>query len=254
MVAKSYFTAPRPTADRRRKAGLALELLTGQIIRNNLLRYGTDHKQRTRVRLLTEAAMLLRESGPDGLSVATLMKRQGLTHGGFYAHFESKDDLIEQAIEVMFDKTCERFAVRTRGLSPHQGLMAYIDHYLSLPHVNRPGQGCPVPACAGDVARLGASARRRFEAGLGRLQGLIGAQFEMMGFGPDEAYTQAVVLLSELAGAVVTARAVKSSEAQKHITDNARQTIIARLERSATTSADDGEGRHASPEVPSRLI
>lgn len=198
--------------------------------------------------------MFLRESGPDGLSVATLMKRQGLTHGGFYAHFESKDDLIEQAIEVMFDKTCERFALRTRGLPPHQALMAYIEHYLSMPHVNRPGQGCPVPACGGDVARLGASARRRFEAGLGRLQALIGAQFEMMGLGPDEAYTQAVVLLSELAGAVVMARAVKSSEAQKHITENARQTVIARLERSIATRADEVEVHHTSPEALGRLI
>ena len=218
------------------------------------MRYGTDHKQRTRVRLLTEAAMLLRENGPDGLSVATLMKRQGLTHGGFYAHFESKDDLIEQAIEVMFDKTCERFAVRTRGLSPYQGLMAYIEHYLSLPHVNKPGQGCPVPACAGDVARLGASARRRFEAGMGRLQSLIAAQFEMMGFAQAEAYTQAVVLLSELAGAVVMARAVKSSEAQKHIVENARQTITARLGQPVATDAEDREAHHAPPEAPRHLI
>jgi TetR/AcrR family transcriptional regulator, transcriptional repressor for nem operon len=218
------------------------------------VRYDSEHKQRTRLRLLTEAAMLLRENGPDGLSVATLMKRQGLTHGGFYAHFESKEDLIEQAIEVMFDKTCERFAVRTRGLSPHQGLKAYIEHYLSPTHVNRAAQGCPVPACAGDVARLGASARRRFEAGLGRLQSLIGAQFEMMGFAPNEAYSHAVVLLSELAGAVVMARAVKSSEAQKHITENARQTIIARLERSVTPSADDVETHHTPKDAPRRLI
>jgi TetR/AcrR family transcriptional regulator, transcriptional repressor for nem operon len=198
--------------------------------------------------------MLLREHGPDGLSVATLMKRQGLTHGGFYAHFESKDDLIEQAIDVMFDKTCERFATRTRGLSPHQGLMAYIEHYLSLPHVNKPGQGCPVPACSGDIARLGATPRRRFEAGLRRLQALIGAQFEMMGFAPDEAYTQAVVLLSELAGAVVMARAVKSAEAQKHIVDNARQVITERLSRSVTTSTDAVETHHMSTEAPGRLI
>ena len=198
--------------------------------------------------------MLLRENGPDGLSVATLMKRQGLTHGGFYAHFESKDDLIEQAIEVMFDKTCERLATRTRGLSPHQGLMAYIEHYLSLPHVNKPGQGCPVPACAGDVARLGASARRRFEAGMGRLQAQIGAQFEMMGFAQVEAYTQAVVLLSELAGAVVMARAVKSSEAQRHIIDNARHAIMERLGRSVAVSADDVETHRASPQAPGRLI
>jgi TetR/AcrR family transcriptional regulator, transcriptional repressor for nem operon len=198
--------------------------------------------------------MLLREGGPDGLSVATLMKRQGLTHGGFYAHFESKDDLIEQAIDVMFDKTCERFAIRTRGLSPHQGLMAYIEHYLSLPHVNKPGQGCPVPACAGDVARLGASARRRFEAGLARLQALIGTQFEMMGAAPGEAYTQGVVLLSELAGAVVMARAVKSSEAQKHIVDNARQVIVERLTRSLALSAGDVEAHHTSTETSGRLM
>jgi len=195
------------------------------------MRYDADHKARTRLRLLTEAAILLRESGPDGLSVAVLMKRQGLTHGGFYAHFESKDDLIEQAIDTMFDKTCERFATRTRGLSPAQGLLAYVDYYLSQPHINRPGQGCPVPACGGDVARLGPEARRRFEDGVRRLQDLIAIQLEMSGVAVVEAKVQAVTLLAQLSGAVVMARAVKTPAMQKHIAWTTRQTVLQSLGR-----------------------
>ena len=112
------------------------------------MRYDAEHKERTRLRLLTEAAIMLREEGPHGLSVATLMKRQGLTHGGFYAHFASKDDLIAQAIDVMFERTCERFETRTRGLAPQEALAGYIAYYLSPAHCNKPGQGCAIPATA----------------------------------------------------------------------------------------------------------
>ncbi len=206
------------------------------------MRYDVDHKERTRLRLLTEASILLREAGPDGLSVATLMKRQGLTHGGFYAHFDSKDDLIEQAIDTMFERTCERFVTRTRGLAPQQGLLEYIAYYLSPGHYNRPGQGCPIPATAGDVSRLGADARKRFEAGVGRLQKLIAMQFEMLGFSAVEALGQAVALLSEMSGAVIMARAVKSAAAQKHICHNAQLAIFKRLSQSFPQFGADMSG------------
>ncbi len=202
------------------------------------MRYDSDHKARTRLRLLTEAAILLREGGPDGLSVATLMKRQGLTHGGFYAHFESKDDLVEQAIDAMFDKTCERFAARTRGLSPREALIAYADYYLSPAHINRPGQGCPVPACAGDLARLGAEARRHFEAGIARLEGLIADTFRMAGLNSADAAAEGASLLGRLAGAVVMARSVRSPAAQAHIVHAARLGIDRDLSRLPHTAPD----------------
>ena len=206
------------------------------------MRYDADHKARTRLRLLTEAAILLRENGPDGLSVATLMSRQGRTHGGFYAHFESKDDLIEHAVGTMFDKTCDRFATQTRGLAPVDGLLAYIDYYLSPTHINRPGQGCPIPACGGDVARLGAEARRRFEDGVRRLQDLIAVQLEMAGVESMRAQAAAVALLTQLAGGVVMARAVKSSDMQAHIAEMARSNVLmaldAILQRTSPQSAD----------------
>ncbi len=193
------------------------------------MRYDTDHKERTRLRLLTEAAIMLREAGPDGLSVATLMKRQGLTHGGFYAHFGSKDDLIANAIDVMFDRHAERYRLRTRGMSPLQGLLAYIAYYLSPSHYNRPGQGCPIPSTGGDVARLGPDARKRFERGVLGLQNLVAMQFEHLGFDAEAAREQAMALQGELAGAVVMARAVKSTTAQKLICQSAQTAILTRL-------------------------
>lgn len=193
------------------------------------MRYDTEHKERTRLRLLTEAAIMLREEGPHGLSVATLMKRQGLTHGGFYAHFASKDDLIAQAIDVMFERTCERFQTRTRGLEPQAALLAYINYYLSPAHHNKPGQGCAIPATAGDVARLEPEARKRFEVGVTTLQKLIAGQFRRMDFSLDEALDQAAALLADMSGAVIMARAVKSPVMQKHITGAAQAAILARL-------------------------
>jgi len=213
------------------------------------MRYDTEHKERTRLRLLTEAAIMLREEGPHGLSVATLMKRQGLTHGGFYAHFASKDDLIAQAIDVMFERTCERFQTRTRGLEPQAALSAYINYYLSPAHYNKPGQGCAIPATAGDVARLEPEARKRFEVGVTTLQKLIAAQFRLMDFSLDAAMDQAAALMADMSGAVIMARAVKSPAMQKHITSAAHAAILARLRIYQPDFGLEAEGDTAAPSV-----
>ncbi len=193
------------------------------------MRYDAEHKERTRVRLLTEAAIMLREEGPHGVSVVTLMKRQGLTHGGFYAHFESKDDLIARAIDVMFDRTCERFLLRTRGLDPKAALASYITYYLSPAHYNKPGQGCPVPAIAMDVSRLEPLARKQFEQGVTRLATLVAKPFEKMGMTSEVAQAQAMILLSEMSGAVIMARGVKTPALARQITAGAQTTIFERL-------------------------
>ncbi len=205
------------------------------------MRYDAEHKERTRVRLLTEAAIMLREEGPHGLSVVTLMKRQGLTHGGFYAHFESKDDLIARAIDVMFDRNCERFLLRTRGLDGEEALSSYITYYLSPAHVNKPGQGCPVPAIAMDVARLEPLARRRFEQGVTRLATLIAKPFERLGRTPEIAHTEALTLLSELSGAVIMARGVKTSAISRQICMAAFNAITTRLGLAITAPAEASE-------------
>jgi TetR/AcrR family transcriptional regulator, transcriptional repressor for nem operon len=76
------------------------------------------------------------------VGVAEVMSRLGLTHGGFYAHFESKDDLIAQAITYMLDETFARFLHKTEGVNPQDGLAAFIDYYLSTVHRDTPSRGC----------------------------------------------------------------------------------------------------------------
>ncbi len=205
------------------------------------MRYDAEHKERTRVRLLTEAAIMLREEGPHGLSVVTLMKRQGLTHGGFYAHFESKDDLIARAIDVMFDRNCERFLLRTRGQDGEAALSGYIAYYLSPAHVNKPGQGCPIPAIAMDVARMEPLARKRFEQGVSRLATLVAKPFERLGLSSEVAQTEAMTLLSELSGAVIMARGVKTSAMSRRICTAAHGAIVTRLGFTAPVPAEARE-------------
>lgn len=219
------------------------------------MRYDGEHKERTRLRLLTEAAIMLREEGPHGLSVVTLMKRQGLTHGGFYAHFSSKDDLIANAIDTMFERTCERYLTKTRGLAPAGALANYVAYYLSAAHVNKPGQGCPIPATGGDVARLGPQARKRFEAGMGALQRLVALEFEGLGRSVDGALVEALALLSELSGAVTMARAVKTANMARQICLAAHSAIATRLglpqPKSDPVPADsDGEATHPGRSRP----
>src|ERR1700756_4643866 len=98
------------------------------------MRYDSEHKAQTRARVLEEAAATIRAVGPDGIGVAGLMAKVGLTHGGFYAHFKSKDDLVAQAITRMFDDSRALFDTRTAGRMPRDGLAAYFDAYLSEQH------------------------------------------------------------------------------------------------------------------------
>ena len=205
------------------------------------MRYDAEHKERTRVRLLTEAAIMLREEGPHGLSVVTLMKRQGLTHGGFYAHFESKDDLIARAIDVTFDRTCERFLLRTRDIDADAALTSYITYYLSPSHVNKPGQGCPIPAIGMDVARLEPLARKRFEQGVTHLATLIAKPFERRGLTVEHSHTQALTLLAEMSGAVIMARGVKTAAMSRAICAATYSAIVTRLGLKAVDITEDSD-------------
>ena len=98
------------------------------------VRYDNEHKERTRQRVLSEAAAAIRTAGPDGVGVAGLMARAGLTHGAFYAHFESKDDLFAESITHMFEETYQRFFTRTEHPDPAIAMEKLIDAYLSTRH------------------------------------------------------------------------------------------------------------------------
>jgi TetR/AcrR family transcriptional repressor of nem operon len=191
------------------------------------MRYDTDHKARTRERILDEAANAIRASGPQGVSVGGLMKQAGLTHGGFYAHFGSKDDLIAEAIGHMFIGPYANFATLTEGKPPAAALAAYVDFYLSARHCGARDRGCPLPALSGDLARMPASARARFGEGADRLRRAIAGLLEAMG--RADADTLAASAIAEMVGAIALARATDDAARAEEILAATRGALSDRL-------------------------
>jgi TetR/AcrR family transcriptional repressor of nem operon len=172
---------------------------------------------------LHEAAEAIRQFGPDRIGVAGLMAKAGLTVGGFYAHFKSKDDLIAQAIPHMFEDRAEVLQDCKSGVGPAQALRSFVDVYLSTQHRDRRERGCPLPALSGDLPRMPAAARKRFEAGVRRMTDSIADLLKQIGQpAPDEL---AASIVSEMVGAIVLARAVPSAELSARILEGARDQI-----------------------------
>src|ERR1700742_3948912 len=114
------------------------------------MRYSDTHKAETHARLLQIAGRMLREKGPENLAVAEVMKEAGLTHGGFYAHFKSKDALLIETLDRVFDSGRYKFDRATEGMPPRHALGAYIDFYVSTRHRDGIANGCPVTALNSD--------------------------------------------------------------------------------------------------------
>ncbi len=187
----------------------------------------TTHKERTRDRILDEAAKALRAGGTEGISVAALMKRAGLTHGGFYAHFESRDDLVAHAVERMFRDSGRMFE-RYLGEAPSpEGMAALIDYYLSEEAVFATDRGCALPALSGEVLRMPPAARARFEQGIVNFQEAIRAGLEAIGIAhPDR---EAASAASEMIGARMLARALSDKAAARSQLEAARHSLKQRL-------------------------
>ena len=191
------------------------------------MRYDSDHKARTRERILDEAASAIRAAGPQGVSVGGLMKKAGLTHGGFYAHFGSKDDLVAEAIGHMFGGPYANFAALTEGKPPAEALAAYVDFYLSPRHRDARDRGCPLPALSGDLARMPASARARFGEGAERLRASIAGLLDAMG--RDDPDTLAASAIAEMVGAIALARATDDPARSDEILAATRSAVRKRL-------------------------
>lgn len=191
------------------------------------MRYDPEHKDHTRRKVLSEAAAAIRRHGPAGIGVANLMAKAGLTHGGFYAHFNSKDELVAEAIATMFEERYERFRSCVGGRAPAQGLAMFVDGYLSARHRDGIENGCPLPSLSGDVARLPLPARKCFAAGAERLtQAMAGILREL---GRSEPEQLAASILAEMVGALALSRVVADPNLSGQILRSSREAIKHRM-------------------------
>lgn len=185
-----------------------------------------DHKQQTRKRIIESAAAAFRARGIAGVRVEDVMTAAGLTHGGFYAHFDSKEALLEEALGHAGGETLTRLS---GALGPREGdrsLAAVADAYLSPEHVTHPQHGCPVAALGPEVAREDGRSREALAAGLkDRLEWMR----SLAPAGGKRREDQVIGVLACMIGGVVLAR-VLGQEAAPGILRGCRSFIRGALE------------------------
>ncbi|MGO4303228.1 TetR/AcrR family transcriptional regulator [Cupriavidus sp. RAF12] len=168
------------------------------------------------------AARQFRECGIDGASIADLMKEAGLTHGGFYKHFTSRDELVLEAMQHAFDSSA-----RQQGSGAPKGKLTFtslVEAYLSPRHRDHPGTGCAVAALVGDVGRAGKSVRNAYTQ---QVRGNIEALRHLSGADEDvDGRRESIVALCVMAGALGLARAVDDDALSREVLESARQFLL----------------------------
>jgi TetR/AcrR family transcriptional repressor of nem operon len=176
---------------------------------NNVVGHSQAGKSENHQRIVEIAAQRFRENGIDGLSVSDLMREAGLTHGGFYRHFDSREDLVAEAVGCALEQGGERAAAITN--SGHKSSFnALVDAYLSEFHRDDRGEGCAVTALAADVVRSNERVRSAYTQQVRHYLDLFFAALQRRD--GEASRQQAVLTLSALVGALSLARAVNDEQ------------------------------------------
>jgi TetR/AcrR family transcriptional regulator, transcriptional repressor for nem operon len=182
------------------------------------MRMSREATAQTKARILAAAAKMVRERGIGATSVADVMQAAGMTNGGFYRHFRSKDEMIAMAIRAAFDEIADRFDRRLSVDGAEAAIGAYIGQYLSEGHIEHPGIGCPVAAVGADAGRCDGAFADEFIAGAERLIERLCAG-SAGGAANAKERAKAIRLMAMLAGAVVIARAAGPGTMRNEVID-----------------------------------
>ena len=183
-----------------------------------MVRYSPDHKENTRSLIVEKTAARIHAAGLEGVGVASIMADAGLTHGGFYAHFKSRDALLAAGIERLFDASVAVID-RIEDKYGAGALDRYLDFYLSVRHRDDTIGGCPVPVLSAEVQRAAPEVKAAFDAGLNRLADRLA---KLMRAGGRKA---ALALLGEMAGVLNLSRAVSDAKASSEMLASKRKAI-----------------------------
>ncbi len=207
------------------------------------MRYSREHKAQTHARIVRKASVRLREKGVHGVGVAELMKEAGLTHGGFYAHFASRDALLVEAVAHAMDRSIAHWRKNAEATPPDARMAAIVNAYLTPAHRDDPGYGCAIAALGAEIAREGVKARRMFGAKLEEMVEVLAAQVEAMS--DEAARREAIATLALMTGALVLARAAGNVAFSGEILDVARARALA-----DTTAAPKAAPRKRAAKEP----
>lgn len=189
--------------------------------------WAKDHKEATHRRIVETAAAALRERGLSGVGIAELMKEAGLTHGGFYAHFKSKDALIAEVLSLASGRTRAAMSETAAAAPPGEALIAIADAYLTSRHREHPERGCVLAALGSELAREEGAARQRLSSGItARLDRLA----EAAPAGDDASRRrQATGVFAAMVGGLILARGIESPDEADRILADVRAFLRASL-------------------------
>jgi AcrR family transcriptional regulator len=188
-----------------------------------MARYTSEHKQETRRRIIATAGRRLKRDGIDGSGVATLMKDAGLTNGAFYAHFDSKDDLVAEAVGDQL-QTLHTSIVKRTEPGP-AGLEQIIRWYLSAHHRDDPEDGCPNAALLDEIGRSAGTIRQAYTDGV--LVVIDGLAARMAPEDPLSARVKALSLLGLMAGTLQLARALTDRQLSDQLLEQGLRNALA---------------------------
>jgi len=182
-------------------------------------------KAESHQRIVRAAARAIRRHGYEGVGVAEVMKDAGLTHGGFYAHFDSRDALLAAAVDQAGAESTENMSRAIAAAKPGEELMALVDTYLHDRHVTaaEQGLGCAIAAAGTEIPRQAPEVRRAASRRIKNLVALIEQQFPQ--WGKSAAHEKAMGVAASLVGALMLARAVDDPQLSKAIRKASREQI-----------------------------
>ncbi|MFL6304788.1 MAG: TetR/AcrR family transcriptional regulator [Candidatus Sulfotelmatobacter sp.] len=192
------------------------------------MRYSAKHKATSHAKLLKKASEQFRGQGVQGIGIAKLMGQIGLTHGGFYAHFENKNDLVAAALAKMFDEISTYMRAAVESAADGKYVSAIVNAYLSEDHRDHPKRGCPVAALSSEIARQPPPVRQGYTRGFNGLVRMM-ARY-LIGANEGGRCHRARLLLAGMAGNMMIARAVSDRDLSNMILAQAREFYICAFE------------------------
>lgn len=188
------------------------------------MRHSTERKAETHKQIVDAAAREFRGKGLQGIGIADLMSQVGLTHGGFYAHFKDRDALVAEAAICAAMASFGRLKDAAEAAPDGEEVKAMLDSYLNTEHRDDYGDGCLLPALAADIARQSDSVRSAFTESL--KQNMKGIAKYMPAKDSKTKMSQAMMLISGMAGGVLIARAVNDPKLSGMMLDSARAQLL----------------------------
>jgi len=193
-----------------------------------------EHKQSTRKRIVEEAAKAYRQFGLHGISTAEIMMRAGLTHGGFYAHFASKNALVAEAVALAGASASEGYVKTAASASPDKRLWSVAESYLSSRHREHPESGCPIAALGSELARERDGLRKKFAT---HVQALL-ANLSRCVNSTDEKVRlqQATGTFAAMVGGIILARALENYTEADLLLERVREFVRNAADAGATAA------------------